>query len=56
MTPDLIFQPDNNIQHRDLGSLTVDLDPDVSAVIASMDLHISFTKELPLTAWSYQKG
>jgi len=43
--------PDNDIQHRDLGSLSVDLDPDVSAVIASMDLHISFTKLLKAASY-----
>ena len=39
------FQPDIGVENRDLASLTVDLDPHVHAVIAGMDLHISFTKE-----------
>lgn len=40
-----LIQPDYEVEHRELSTLNVELDPHVDAVIAAMDLHISFTKE-----------
>ncbi|XP_023330012.1 glycerol-3-phosphate phosphatase isoform X4 [Eurytemora carolleeae] len=48
--------PDIGVENRDLASLTVDLDPHVHAVIAGMDLHISFTKLLKAASYLSREG